>query len=70
MTAMLLNIAGALFGLLTAASIAYYLLSIHAANRFLSKRRPVSPETPPATIMVPLYGADFRAFENYVSLLN
>ena len=70
MTAMLLNIAGTLFGLLTAASIAYYLLSILAANRFLSKRRPVTVETPPATIMVPLYGADFRAFENYVSLLN
>lgn len=53
----------------TLAAVAFYLLSIVAGLRFFSRRRrdePVSGE--PATIMIPLHGADFKAYENYAGL--
>jgi len=55
----------ALIGCVLAAN-AYYLLSIIAGFRFFSKTsEPKDNELKPATIMVPLYGADFKAYENY-----
>ena len=50
----------------TLAANAYYLLSIFAAFRFFS-RPDVNKDDDrlPVTIMVPLYGADFGAYENY-----
>jgi ceramide glucosyltransferase len=50
----------------TLAANAYYLLSIVAAFRFFS-RPSVHKDghSLPVTIMVPLYGADFEAYENY-----
>jgi ceramide glucosyltransferase len=50
----------------TLAANAYYLLSIVAGFKFFS--RPSVDEdghSLPVTIMVPLYGADFEAYENY-----
>ncbi len=53
---------------LSMASICYYLACIFAARRFFS-RPPVSKlaQFPPASIMIPLCGKDFEAYENYVS---
>ncbi|HXG91991.1 MAG TPA: bacteriohopanetetrol glucosamine biosynthesis glycosyltransferase HpnI [Blastocatellia bacterium] len=49
-----------------AAANAFYLLCIIAAHRFFSKRKELlSEELPPATIMIPLNGADFGAYQNY-----
>jgi ceramide glucosyltransferase len=57
-----------LLTLLCTGSIAYYVTCILAARRFFS-RPPVSqrPEPPPASIMIPLCGKDFEAYENYAS---
>ncbi len=54
--------------LLSIASICYYMVCIFVARRFIS-RPPVtrSAPLPPASIMIPLYGKDFEAYENYVS---
>lgn len=50
----------------TLAANAYYLLSIVAAFRFFSKPRvDEGGELLPVTIMIPLHGADFKAYENY-----
>jgi len=84
-----------LFGILTAASACYYLVSIIAAERFFGhgdagKSRRGDAETrrhgdqtlssspcpplsasaskDPVSIMIPLCGADFRAYQNYESL--
>src|SRR2546423_1183521 len=67
-TALKLALAGC-----TLAAVDFYLLSIVAGLRFFSRRRPfeleVEPETlEPATIMIPLHGADFKAYENYAGL--
>jgi ceramide glucosyltransferase len=53
---------------LCAGSIGYYVTCILAAQRFFS-RPPVSrrPEPSPASIMIPLCGKDFEAYENYAS---
>jgi ceramide glucosyltransferase len=62
------------FGILTAASMAYFLVAIFAALRFFSSQpssniqHPTSNPNPPVSILIPLCGADFRAYENYVSL--
>jgi len=51
---------------LTIAAAAYYLLSMIAARRFFSKKtEPVPKELPPVSIMIPLAGADFKAYQNY-----
>ncbi len=54
--------------LLSIVSICYYFTCIVAARRFFS-RPPVarSSPLPPVSIMIPLYGKDFEAYENYVS---
>jgi len=54
-----------LAGLAVAAN-AFYLLSIVAARRFFFGRKTdESGELPPVSIMIPLYGADFKAYRNY-----
>jgi len=74
---MLLTVLKTLFPLLVGASIAYYLLCLLAASRFFAKDRfrsasppppGASPLRPPASILVPLCGVDFEAYENYASL--
>ena len=51
---------------LTVAANAFYLLSIVAARRFFFGRKTdESGELPPVSIMIPLYGADFKAYHNY-----
>lgn len=51
---------------LTLAADAFYLLSIAAACRFFSERRiGEAKQLPPVSIMIPLYGADFKAYQNY-----
>ncbi|MEO0250108.1 MAG: bacteriohopanetetrol glucosamine biosynthesis glycosyltransferase HpnI [candidate division WOR-3 bacterium] len=56
-----------LFGL-TLAAIAYYLVCICAAIKFFSESPPKQgSEFPPVTILIPLCGADFEAYENYAS---
>ncbi len=50
----------------TLAANAYYLLSIIAGFRFFSRPSLLEDgRSLPVTIMVPLYGADFEAYENY-----
>jgi len=50
----------------TLAANAYYLLSIVAGFRFFSRPSLLKDgHSLPVTIMVPLYGADFEAYENY-----
>ena len=55
----------------TLAADAFYLLSMLAAVRFFSRtRRPESrsQDLPPISIMIPLHGADFKAYQNYARL--
>jgi ceramide glucosyltransferase len=53
----------------TVAANAYYLLSIIAARRFFSEPAvPESDEMFPVSIMIPLHGADFEAYDNYARL--
>jgi len=50
----------------TLAANAFYLLSIIAGLRFFSTREPNEDSNlAPATIMIPLHGADFKAYQNY-----
>ena len=50
----------------TLAANVYYLLSIIAAYRFFSTRHESQRcELLPVSIMIPLHGADFEAYENY-----
>ena len=50
----------------TVAANAYYLLSIVAARKFFSRPDDrESDEKHPVSIMIPLHGADFEAYENY-----
>jgi ceramide glucosyltransferase len=65
---MLIIIAAVKFLLIgfTLAADAFYLLSMLAARRFFSK--PGGSEAknlPPVSIMIPMHGADFKAYENY-----
>ena len=53
----------------TLAANAYYLLSIVAGFRFFSRPRASEPgEFLPVSIMIPLHGADFNAYQNYAEL--
>src|SRR5262249_22389443 len=55
--------------LFTLAADAFYLLSLYAAARFfLEKRSESKIDYQPVSIMVPLAGADFRAYGNYARL--
>ena len=54
--------------LLSLASICYYFVCIYAASRFFSRPAVTKrSQAPPASIMIPVYGKDFEAYENYVS---
>ena len=57
-----------LLTLLCLGSIGYYLTCLVAARRFFAGP-PVSrlSETPPVSILIPLAGKDFEAYDNYVS---
>ncbi len=56
-------------GILTAASLCYYAISIFAAEKFFSAPSAQrSGEFPPVSVLVPLRGADFLASQNYASL--
>jgi ceramide glucosyltransferase len=51
----------------TLAATAFYLLSMVAAYRFFSLK-PANTEAisyPPVSVMIPLHGADFKAYQNY-----
>jgi ceramide glucosyltransferase len=53
----------------TVAANVYYLLAIVAGFRFFSRQKADEISEPsPASILVPLYGADFNAYENYARL--
>jgi ceramide glucosyltransferase len=53
----------------TLAADAFYLLSILAARRFFSVRRAgEANKLPPVSIMIPLHGADFKAYQSYALL--
>ncbi|HSE37384.1 MAG TPA: bacteriohopanetetrol glucosamine biosynthesis glycosyltransferase HpnI [Blastocatellia bacterium] len=53
----------------TLAANAYYLLSIVAGFRFFSRpRAPELRELLPVSIMIPLHGAEFKAYQNYAEL--
>jgi ceramide glucosyltransferase len=59
-----------ILAVLTVASIGYCLAAIFAARRFFpGPPVPAPPTFPPVSILIPLCGADFRAYENYVSLI-
>jgi ceramide glucosyltransferase len=50
----------------TLAADAFYLLSLIAGGRFfLEKPQQKMPQCKPVSIMIPLAGADFRAYDNY-----
>jgi ceramide glucosyltransferase len=46
----------------------FYVLSLFATIRFFRGRESSEAPLPPVTIMVPLHGADFKAYENYALL--
>ena len=50
----------------TLAANVYYVLAIVAGYRFSSKRgSPDRTEARPVSILIPLQGADFKAYDNY-----
>ena len=58
-----------LVGACILAANAYYLLSIIAGYRFFSQRESDEDDVlEPATILIPLHGADFKAYDNYSEL--
>lgn len=58
-----------ILGILTAASIGYFIFSILVSRRFFSAPSPASSiNFAPVSIMIPLCGADFKAYENYASI--
>ncbi len=68
---MLVRPARLFFGALTIASVCYYLVCILAAERFFSQKpgqEAASGSCGPISVLVPLCGADFRAYQNYASL--
>ncbi len=66
---MLMEIIKNLTGFLAVLSLAYYLFAIFAARRFFSKKPPAPLDHyPPVSILIPLCGADSRAYENYAAL--
>lgn len=52
----------------TIAADAFYILSMIAGFRFFKRRESERDFLPPVSIMVPLYGADFKAYQNYERL--
>lgn len=51
----------------TLAATAFYVLSMIAAYRFFSLKRADTERAdwPPVSVMIPLHGADFKAYQNY-----
>ncbi|MCL5281812.1 MAG: bacteriohopanetetrol glucosamine biosynthesis glycosyltransferase HpnI [Planctomycetes bacterium] len=77
--ALLLKPVRMILGALTAASACYYLVSIVAAEKFFGRRpdlypmvnggpAPVSAARRGVSILIPLCGADSRAYDNYASV--
>src|SRR2546423_12803775 len=76
------TIIGFLLAACTIAATAFYLLSMIAAYRFFSpSSKKKNPEAqargdteptawPPVSIMIPLHGADFDAYQNYARFCN
>jgi ceramide glucosyltransferase len=57
-----------LFWFLALAAMIYYACCMVAAWRFFSAPSPEQPKDwPPVSILIPLCGADFRAYDNYAS---
>lgn len=58
-----------LLSLLSVAGCAYYLTCLIAARRYFSRAHGPAPTagTPPASILIPLCGVDFQAYDNYAS---
>ncbi len=57
-----------LFSTLAGIAVCYHLFCIYAVYRFfLNAPQIASEELPPATVLIPLCGADFDALANYVS---
>lgn len=60
----------------TLAATAFYLLSMIAAYRFFSQKKPETQrhldteQWPPVSVMIPLHGADFEAYQNYARFCN
>ena len=60
----------------TLAATAFYLLSMIAAYRFFSqknteaRRHGGTEQWPPVSVMIPLHGADFEAYQNYARFCN
>lgn len=74
---MLLTPVQVILGALTVASACYYVVSIVAAEKFFGRRPSQSSSVGTATaqrsvpgvsILIPLCGADFRAYDNYASV--
>ena len=55
-------------GALILASNGFYILCLIAAFKFFRRRQNTIENGPPATILVPLHGEDFRAYECYAAL--
>lgn len=65
---MIASLIGYILTGLTAASIFFCVLSIHVARKFFAGGPPYeSHPHSPATVLIPLCGADYRAYENYAS---
>lgn len=57
-----------LFAFLACAATIYYLCCVVAAWRFFSALPPSAPaQWPPVSVLIPLCGVDFKAYDNYVS---
>src|ERR1051325_7485490 len=66
---MLLTVIKIILAVATLAANAFYLLSLVAgAKFFLARRRAAGGELKPVSVMIPLAGADFLAYENYARL--
>ncbi|MHC1742575.1 MAG: bacteriohopanetetrol glucosamine biosynthesis glycosyltransferase HpnI [Syntrophobacteraceae bacterium] len=60
-----------LFWFLAVAATIYYLCCMVAAWRFFSAPSPEQPQQwPPLSVLIPLCGVDFRAYDNYRSFCN
>jgi ceramide glucosyltransferase len=64
--ASLANVIEIALAALTVAADAFYLLSVVAAYKFFSgPKAGAAAELPPVSVMIPLHGADFKAYQNY-----
>ncbi len=55
--------------ILALASVVYHLASLHAARRFFSRAAPrLEGDMPPVSVLIPLCGTDFGAYQSYAAL--